>query len=145
MRSFTLTLPLDDPKLPAVLAALDIASPASPAPIAAVPRSGCSVDASGLAVLDDDGAAVVAEPRNASRQFIAGLRLLASQPDVTEGDLLAAVEASTLAGHKAAATKRVKRALGGKGGAVLFRVERGRAVIAPQTRNALARYFGVTP
>jgi hypothetical protein len=145
MSSLSFTLPLDDPKLPAVLAALGLANPASPVPIAAAAQVGCSVDPSGLAVLDDHGAAVVAESRNASPEFLAGLRLLASQPDVTEADLLTAVGASTLAGHKAATTKRVKRALGGKGGAVLFKIERGRAVIAPQTRQSLARYLGVSP
>jgi hypothetical protein len=37
----------------------------------------------------------------------------------------------------------VQRALGGKRGAVLFKIERGRVVIALQTRQALARYFGI--
>ncbi len=145
MRSFTLTLPLDDPKLPAVLAVLDLTSPASSASIAAPPQAGCFVDASGLAVLDDHGAAVLPaeNPVTLHLNSLPACGCFASQPDVTEDDLRAAVGASTLAGHKAAATKRVKRALGGKGGAVLFRIERGRAVIAPQTRQALARYFGV--
>jgi hypothetical protein len=145
MSSVTVTLPLDDPKLPAVLAALGVTNMASPAPPAATTQRGCSIDPSGFAVLDDHGAAVVADSRNASAEFLAGLRLLASRPDVAEADLLAVVGAATLAGHKAATTKRVKRALGGKGGAVLFKIERGRAVMASETRQALARYLGITP
>jgi len=141
MDGISLTLPLDHPKLPAVLAALGFTSPAA---LPAIPQTGSSIDPSGLAVLDDQGVAVVAEPRNASPEYLAGLRLLASRPDVTEADLRAAVGAATLAGHKAATSKRVKRALGGKT-AALFKIERGRAVIAPQTRQALARYLGVTP
>jgi hypothetical protein len=145
MNSLSVTLPLDDPKLPAVLAALGLATSAAPTAIPVAPQVGCSVDPSGLAILDDQGTAVVADPRNASAGFLAGLRLLASRPDVTERDLLTAVGATTLAGHKAATSKRVQRALGGKRGAVLFRVERGRAVLAPQTRQALARHFGIAP
>ena len=142
--SVTITLSVDDPKLPAVLAVLGLGTPISPAPPAALQQVGCSVDPSGLAVLDDHGAGVVAEARNASAEYLAGLRLLASRPDVTEADLLAAVGAAPLAGHKAATTKRVKRALGGKT-AALFKIERGRAVMAPQTRQALGRFLGVTP
>jgi hypothetical protein len=143
--TISVTLSLNDPKLSAVLAVLGLTTLSSSAPLAAPPQAGCSVDPSGLAVLDDHGAAVVAESRNASPEYIAGLRLIASKPDVAEADLLATVGASTLAGHKAATSKRVKRVLGGKGGAVLFKIERGRVVIAPQTRQALARYLGVTP
>jgi hypothetical protein len=143
VNSLTFNLTLDDTRLSAVLAALGLAAPVSPAPIAAFPQVGCSVDPSGLAILDDHGAALVGDSRNASAGFLAGLRLLASRTDVTEPDLRAAVGASTLAGHKAATTKRVQRALGGKGGAVLFKIERGRVVIALQTRQALARYFGI--
>lgn len=143
MSAFTVTLPLDDPKLPAVLAALGLASPMLPTVAAAPTQPGCSIDPSGLAVLDDHGAAVVAQARNASSEFLAALRLLASKPNVKEGELLVVVGSSTLAGHKAATTKRVKRALGGKDGAVLYKIERGNAVMAPQTRQALARFFGI--
>jgi hypothetical protein len=142
MNSVTFTLPFDDPKLAAVLSALGLTNLSPPGLPAAPQQLGCSVDPSGLAVLDDRGAAVVAESRNASQRYLAGLRLLASRPDVTEADLRAAVGASTLAGHKAATSKRVKRALGGRT-AVLFKIERGRAVMMPQTRQALARYLGV--
>lgn len=147
--SITFTMATTDPNLPAVLALLGIGLPASampsPAPGNPVP-AGSHVDINGLAVLDDAGAAIVADPRNASPPYLAGLRLLASKPNVPVTEMMKAVGAPTpekMAGHKAATTKRVKTALGGKGSAVLFRVAQGKIVIAAETRQALARYFNL--
>ncbi len=152
MPRITLTVPTDHPNLLTVLTLLGVALPGSstttpPAAAPAIPLSaGSYADATGLAVLDDAGAAVVADPRNASLPYLAGLRLLASQPNLLETALMKAVGAATptkLAGHKAATTKRVKAALGGKAGAVLFRIEQGKVVVAEETRKALARYFNL--
>jgi hypothetical protein len=96
----------------------------------------------GLAVLDSAGAAVTADPRNASAKTMAALRLLASKPNLSEAELLAVVGARTLAGNKAATTKRVQAAIGGKTGAVLYRIENGKVVMAEETRRSLARHFG---
>jgi hypothetical protein len=101
------------------------------------------MDATGLAVLDAAGAAVVAHPKNASEKTLASLRLLASKSDLSEDELLAVVEAPTLAGNKAALTKRVQQALGGTSkGAALYRIKDGRVVMAEATQQALARHFG---
>lgn len=141
--SLTFTLPCDHPKLGAVLAVLGISAPSQPT--SSAHAAGSTLDKTGLAILDDAGAAIVADPRNASPLYLDGLRLLASKDDVTEEELMAAVRAIAafkLVGHKAATTKRVQKALGGKTGAVLFRIENGKVVIAPETRAALARHFG---
>jgi hypothetical protein len=130
-----------------MLAALRLNGVAATSPtaigIAAVPVGG-SIDPSGLALLDDRGAAIVADPRGASTKYLAAIRLLASEQNLTEADLLATVGASTLAGHKAATSKRVQRALGGKR-AKLYDIARGQVVMAPQTRQVLARYLGLIP
>src|SRR4051812_7137576 len=97
---------------------------------------------SGLAVIDDAGAAVVADPRYISLRTLAALRLLASRPNLDEREVLAVVHASTLAGNKAALTKRVQAATGARTGAVLYRIENGRVVMAEATRQSLARHFG---
>lgn len=140
-------LEVDDPRLPQVLALLgaSLASPPAEGAIetAEKPARGSYVLPDGRAVLDDEGVQVVANPRNASARYLAGLRLLASRADVSETELMKAVGATTLAGHKAATTKRVKGALGGHTGAVLFHVHNGKVEIAPETRAALARYFGL--
>ena len=96
----------------------------------------------GLAVISAAGAAVIADPRNASAKTMAALRLLASKPNLSEAELLAVVGAGTLAGNKAATTKRVQAAIRGKTGAVLYRIENGKVVIADETRRSLARHFG---
>jgi hypothetical protein len=113
-------------------------------PSAAVSSSVASyVDPSGLAVLDAAGAAVVADPRYASLRTLAALRLLASRPDLDERALLAVVHASTLAGNKAALTKRVRAVIGATTGAVLYRIENGKVMMAGATRQSLARHFGL--
>jgi hypothetical protein len=144
--SVTLTLPLDHPKLGAILHLAGVSLPTQPIS-GARPQTGSTMDPTGLAILDDAGAATVADPRNATPRYLDGLRLLASKEDVTEAELMKAVggvPAFKLSGHKAATTKRVQTALGGKTGAVLFRIEGDKVVIAPETRGALARHFGLT-
>jgi hypothetical protein len=159
--SVTLTFPADSAALTAVLAVLatlGVPAPAAgasvpvpipaapPAPAAgetvAPPPAGSFMDTTGLAVIDAAGAALIADPRNASAAYLAALRLMASKPDLSEDELLAVVGAATLAGNKAATTKRVQGALGGKLGAVLYRIENKKVVLANATRQALARHFG---
>jgi len=159
--SITLTFPADPAVLAAVLtvlAARGVPAPAVdtslPMPIPAAPPSstagetvpppsaGSFMDKTGLAVLDAAGTAQIADPRNASAAYMAALRLMASKPDLSHDELLAVVGAATLAGNKAATTKRVQGVLGGKLGAVLYRVENKKVVMADATRQALARHFG---
>jgi hypothetical protein len=150
--SITLTFSLDAAKLDAVLTALGVsipspaAEPAGGAPAAtdtgASQQAGSFMNPAGLAVIDAAGAAIVADPRNASAKTMAALRLLASKPNLSEAELLAVVGAGTLAGNKAATTKRVQVVIGGKTGAVLYRVESGKIVMAEETRRSLARHFG---
>lgn len=136
------SLDIDDPKLPAVLTALGVVLTLQTQTQQAA-NDGSSVDPSGLAILDAKGAAIVAEPRNASPKYLAGLRLIASDPNLTQASLLKAIGGATLAGHRAATTKRVMRALGGKQ-ASLFRIGAdGTIVVMPQTRQSLAQYFGL--
>jgi len=164
--SITLTFPADAATLAAILTALGVSLPPAAAPLpesaphapanppaptytAAIantvspPSDGSFIDHTGLAVIDAAGAAVIADPRNASAKFIAAVRLIVSKPDLTEDELLATVDASTLAGHKAASTKRVQRVLGGRRGAVLYRIQNGKVVMADPTRKSLAAYFGI--
>lgn len=142
--SLTFTVPIDHPQLDVLLGILR--APVSSPPMAAPGRkTGSTMDLTGLAILDAAGAAIVADPRNALPPYLDGLRLMASKKDVTEAELMTATRSHKsfgLAGHKAATTKRVQTALGDKKGAVLFRIEEGKVVIAPETRIALARHFG---
>jgi hypothetical protein len=139
MPSVHFSLNLDDPRLPAVLTALGM-PPSTGAPGPA--QKGSYADPRGLAVIDDTGAAIIADPRNASAAYLAALQLIASKPDVTEAELLGVAGASTLAGHKAATSKRVKRVLAGRS-AALYRTEQGKVVVADATRQSLARHFGI--
>ena len=148
MTSITISLPLDHPSLPTLLAALGLGG-ATSLPIAqpgpdqpTSQRAGSYADADGLACLDDAGAAIVADTRNASQGYLSGLRCLATSNDaLSEHELLKAVGSKTLAGHRAATTKRVQRVLGRR--AFLFHVQDGKIVVAPQTREALRRHFGM--
>lgn len=158
--TITLTFPADPATLAAVLAALgvDVSSPTAantaaaqeritaPTPAAAEtvtpPNVGSFMDPTGLAVIDATGAALIANPRNASAEYLAALRLMASKPHVAEAELLTVVGAATLAGNKASTTKRVQGVLGGKLGAVLYRIKNGKVEMADATRQALARHFG---
>lgn len=147
----TFTVPLDHPNLAGFIALLGQSAPVQPpAPVAAPLAfpSGCSVDATGLVVLDANGAAIVANPRDASPRTLEVLRLLATDPNVTEADILTIMNSGSLIGFKAAMTKRVQTAFGGKKlhpGAGLFRVEGGKVVVRPETRAALAAFFGIQP
>lgn len=156
--SITLTFPVDDEKLAAVLAVFGVLptggtrNPTLPSvPITAIPAAPSAdgspqvrsfMNPAGLAVIDAAGAAVIADPRNASAKTMAALRLLASKSNLSEAELLATVGADTLAGNKAATTKRVQAAIGSKTGAVLYRIENKKVVMADETRRALARHFG---
>ena len=138
--TITLTFPADPATLAAVLAALgvDASSPTAantaaaqeritaPTPAAAEtvtpPNVGSFMDPTGLAVID--------------------ARLMASKPHVAEAELLNVVGAATLAGNKASTTKRVQGVLGGKLGAVLYRIKNGKVEMADATRQALAHHFG---
>jgi hypothetical protein len=130
---------VDAAQADAVLQALQQLPPTPP------PPAGPFVQQDGLVVLDDAAARVVCDPKNASAEFLEALRLIATRPDLDATDLLKVVRASTLAGHKAAASKRVRRALGGTAG-TLYRVDDGgKVLVAAATRDALARALGVRP
>jgi hypothetical protein len=135
----TLVFNVDDGQASALLAALGHALPTPMPP----PPAGSFVRQDGLAVLDDTAALVVCDSKNASAPYLEALRLIATTPNLAASVLLKVVPASTLAGHQAASTKRVRRALGGHAGA-LYRVDgSGKVIVAPETREALARALKV--
>ncbi len=132
MSTITLTFDLDDPRLTPVLAVLLGVLGASSTAIRPPRQDGSYMNPQGLAVIDDLGATVIANPKNISEKTLAALRLLASKPNLSEAELVV---------DKAAITKRVQAAIGRKG-ARLYRIENGKVIMADETRRSLARHFG---
>lgn len=146
LNSVSFTLALTDPRLPAVLNALGLEAPV-PSAISSAPLASpvASMDEKGLALIDDRGIEVLADPRNASGAYISALRLMASKSNVSVDELVEALEGTSLSAFQGAATKRVQRIFGGKRGAALYVVDGDKVLLADTTREALGRHFGFLP